>query len=233
MIIELNKSLKFKTKEPIELDIPNIMKEKINNCWKEFIKGKNDFWDGKIFVATNIDLNDNIIEVSSTNFSSLVYAKLNKDLTIWSLFASILLKTKDEKYLIIRNNHNWINLIGGMADKMDFIDNQFNPDLCIRREVLEEIGIDLDNTKQILNYEMKYLKLPENGENYYPTGILYIGNLNFTSEEFKKYIKNNQFDNEIKECYFYSTEECMKLNLTDFDVSYLKEFISIENQIDS
>lgn len=233
MIIELNKSLKFKTKEPIELDIPNIMKEKINNCWKEFIKGKNDFWDGKIFVATNIDLNDNIIEVSSTNFSSLVYAKLNKDLTIWSLFASILLKTKDEKYLIIRNNHNWINLIGGMADKMDFIDNQFNPDLCIRREVWEEIGLDLDNTKQILNYEMKYLKLAENGENYYPTGILYTGNLNFTSEEFKKYIKNNQFDNEIKECYFYSAEECMKLNLTDFDGSYLKEFISIENQIDS
>ena len=48
--------------------------------------------------------------------------------------------TKDNKYVIIKNNHNCINLIGGMADKMDFIKNQFSPDLCIKREISEEIG---------------------------------------------------------------------------------------------
>lgn len=229
MIIKLNKSLKFITKNPFELDISRVMKEKIDICWKEFIKEKKDFRDGDIFVVTNIDLNKNIIEISKTKFSTLVYAKQHKDLIVRPLFAAILLKTKDDKYIIIKNNHNNINLIGGMADYLDFKDKIFSSDSCIQREVLEEIGIDLNNNSRVADYNMKYLKVPTNNDNYYTIGILYTGNLNFTSEEFEKYISNNKFDDEIKEFYFYSTEECLNLKLAETDISYLKEFISIEN----
>ena len=231
MINKLNEPLKFITKNPIELDISNIMKEKIDSCWKKFIKDKKDYWDGDIFVATNIDLNKNIIEISKTKFSSIVYAKHNKDLIVRPLFASILLKTKDDKYIIIKNNHNNINLIGGMADYLDFKDGNFSSDSCIQREVLEETGIDLSNNSQVTDYTIKYLKVPTNNENYYPIGILYTGNLNFTSKEFKKYISNNNFDGEIKEYYFYSTEECLNLQLKENDISYLKEFISVERNL--
>ena len=40
MTVSLNNTLKFKTKKPIKLDIPNIIKEKIDRSWKEFIKNK-------------------------------------------------------------------------------------------------------------------------------------------------------------------------------------------------
>ena len=115
-----------------------------------------------------------------------------------------------------------------MADNGDFINNQFYPDLCIRREVLEEIGIDLNDVNQVLNYDMKYLKIPTNDENYYTVGVFYTGTLNYTSDEFRNYVKNNKFEGEIKECYFYSREECLNLELTEQDVSYLKEFILME-----
>ena len=230
MLIEINKNLNFETKKTIEIEIPNLMKDKIKNYWNSFIKDKKDYWDGDIFIVTKIDLNNRILEIGKTKFSSLIYAKRNNDLTIRSLFASILFKTKDNKYVIIKNNHNNINIIGGMADKADFLNNHFCPDLCIRREVLEEIGLDITNTSHILNFQMKYLKVPKKDENYYPIGIIYTGNLNFTSEEFKAYTTNKKFDNEIIEYYFYNKEECLNLELTDSDISYLKEIVLFENK---
>lgn len=228
MLIEIEK-MEFITKNPIEIHISNLIKDKIKECWNSFIKNKENYWDGDIFCVTDIDLKEGIIEIGKTKYSSLVYAKMNKDLKIRSLFASILLMTKDNKYVIIKNNHNCINLIGGMADKMDFINNQFSPDLCIKREISEEIGIDLTNPKQVLNYHMKYLKIPKNGENYYPIGILYIGELNFTSDEFKEYMNNKKHDNEITEIYYYNKEKCLNLELTDSDIFYLKEFVLLES----
>ena len=230
MLIEIDR-IDFKLKNPVEIDISNILKNKIKNNWDLFIKDKKDYWDGDIYTITKVDLKSYILEVGKCKYSNLIYAKQNKDLTIRSLFSSILLKTKDSKYLIVKNNQNYLNIIGGLANKTDFYNNnEFSPDLCIRREVLEEIGIDLCNLKQVLNYQMKYLKIPENNENYYPIGILYVGELNYTSEEFNRYIKDKKFDNEIKEYYYYNKEECMKLELTDPDNSYVKELILLENK---
>ena len=229
MIIKINKTLNFKRKSISELNISNDMKDKINNCWMNFIKDKTDYWNGDIFVVADIDLNKSIIKICKTKYSSIVYAKRNKDLIIKPLFTSILLKTKDDKYIIIKNNHNCINLIGGMADYSDFEDDKFSPDLCIKREVDEEIGIDLNDDNKVINYQMKYLKVPTNDENYCTIGILYTGTLNYNSEEFKEYTSSNKFDCEIKEYYCYSKEECLNLELKKSDISYLKEFILIES----
>ena len=228
MIIKYDRDFKFIYKDSNELIIPDNIKEKVDNYFKEYIKTCDEYWDGDIFIVTNLDLNNGIIEIGKTMYSSLVYAKKNKDLEIKPLFATILLSTLDNKYLIIKNNHGCINLIGGMADKEDFINNEFCPDLCIRREVLEEVGIDLNDINQVLNYDMKYLKVPTNNENYYTIGVFYTGMLNYTSDDFRNYVKNNKFDGEIKEYYFYNREECLNLELTEQDVSYLKEFILME-----
>lgn len=78
---------------------------------------------------------------------------------------------------------------------------------------------------------MKYLKIPLDDENYYPIGILYVGNLNFANYDFSKYINKNTFDVEIKECYFYNSEEILNLNLTHDDIYYLSEFVEIERLV--
>ena len=230
MLIKLKEILKLNKKEPLELEVIDSTRRKINDCWDKFIKDRKSYWDGEIVIVTDIDLDNNILEIGKTKFSSLIYSQNSENLTIRPLFASILLKTKDYKYIIIKNNHNKINLIGGLADFADFKNDNFAPDSCIEREVLEEIGINLRDKSQVLNYCMKYLKIPIDNEKYYPVGVLYTGNLNFTSKEFEKYIKNNTFDGEIKECYFYTAKECLNLKLTQNDISYLKEFVKLENE---
>ncbi len=231
MVIRLKNPVTFKNSVPYEMTVPDVIKEKVEKYWTEFIKGKTGYWDGSIYIVNNIDLNKNILEIGTTRFSNLVYARGNSDLTAMSLFAAILLKTKDDKYVIIKNNHNKMNIIGGLADSQDFEDGTFIPEYCIQREVLEEIGINLKDKSQVISYELKYLKVPSSHENYCPVGLLYVGYLNFTSTDFANYIKNNKFDGEIKECYFYSAEECLELKLLDNDISYLKELVKLENEI--
>ena len=228
MLIKLNSKVKFIKNN--KLIISDEIENKICNCWNKFIKNHENYWNGEIIVATNIELENSLVELSSTNYSSIIYAKKNNDIDIKPLFAGILLKTKDNKYLIIKNNNDKINIIGGMADKKDFLKEEFLPDLCIKREVLEEIGIDLNDTKQVLKYDMKYLKVPESNENYCTIGILYNGFLNYTSNELRDYLSNSKLSSEIKEVYYYSKEECLELELKKNDISYLKEFIMLEEK---
>ena len=95
-----------------------------------------------------------------------MYAKKGS-LKLNLLFTSLIIKKLDDKYLMIKNNKGRINSIGGKADNSDFCNNIFNSDLCIKREVMEEIGIDIDDKNQVFSYNMKYIKSPNN-DNYYP-----------------------------------------------------------------
>lgn len=224
MLIDIDSTWKYKLTNK-ELLFDNNIQNEIKNNWQKFIKDKTSYWDGEIFVVSNINIDNKILEISKTKFSSLVYAKETGNIKIYSLFSSILFKTLDNKYLVIKNNHDKLNIIGGMADINDFIDNYYSPYLCIKREIKEEIGLDIDNDKQIIEYKPSYLRIPNN-DNYCPTGIVFTGVLNFSSKDFVNYMNNNSFDEEIKKCYFYSLEDCLNLDLSDKDISYLKEILT-------
>ena len=230
MLIKLANAWNFETKKPAELEIPEIMRAKIKKHWESFITKKKNYWDGDAFITNKIDISNTTIEVAKTKFSALIYARENTDLTIRSLFASILFKTKDDKYIIIKNYHNKYNIIGGIADSKDFIDNKFSPEMCIKREVMEETGLDLDDDNQVLEYQMKYLDIPNNNENYYEVGVIYTADLNFTSSEFSEYVQKKEIDNEISKFYFYTEQECLNSKKLLEDTSYVIDVIHSEEK---
>ena len=217
----------IKKTKPFKIQLNTNLKDKVNKYWKEFICERKGYWDGSFLSVVRFDTQNSILEIGEAQYSWLIYSKNHNDLDVRSLFVSILLKTLDNKYVIIRNNHNKINIIGGVADSKDLNGNYFSPEACLRRELFEELHLDLKNKKHILNYQIKYLKTPEPGRNY---GIVYVGNLNFDSNSLLHYFSQVKdiIDNEIFNLLVLNSEEVLQLDLTDNDISYLKDLISYE-----
>lgn len=229
MLIFIKKAPIIKKTQPFEIQLKASLKDSVNKYWEKFICEKEGYWDGKFLSVVRFDIKNCIVEVGEAQYSWLIYSKSHNDLDVRSLFVSILLKTLDDKYVVIKNNHNKINIIGGVADSKDLNGNYFSPEACLRRELFEELHLDLKDKKHILNYQMKYLKIPEPGRNY---GVVYIGNLNFDSKDLLDYFSQVKgiVDSEVNHILLLNFEEVLQLDLTDNDISYLKDLISYEDK---
>ena len=230
MIVKPNK-ITFINKNPFKLGIEKCIEEKIEIEWNKFIIKNKDCFNGNIYVLTNIKHNKGIytIELSETKFATLVYSKnKNNNYTLYPFFSGILPKTKDNYYVLIRNNKNKVNCLGGMASSEDFINNHFSPKHCLERELKEELNLILTSKKDIIEYNESYLKIPNQEKNLYTTGVIYTGILNYTKEELKEYFNNNKdkTDYEIKELLFYTKDNYKSIEDEPIRADYIIELIS-------
>jgi len=148
MIIDISKPINIVCSEPFRVERTNLQQAAIDNNWKEFIKDKNpaDFFNGEVFLVNNIifDENEYVLEVGSSRYADLVYAKETGKLKVRSLFVASYIVTSDGFLCVIKNKRNRINTIGGMADDSDFLNGQFQPWKCLIREWEEEMGVNLE-----------------------------------------------------------------------------------------
>ena len=226
MLKVISSTLNIKKRVPFEIEISSDLRDKVQVFWNDFIQGKDGYWDGDLLSVTNYSEEDHTIEVGKAKFSWLIYAKSHPGIDAHSLFVAILFQTLDGYYVITKNNHQQLNMLGGIVEDEDIVTGTFHPDICLRRELKEELQLDLYAKEHVLTYQMKYLKVPESKGNY---GVLYTGVLNFTKEEFKNYFiqgKKN-FDHEITDIFLLTKEEVNKLKLNE-DISYLYKLVEEE-----
>ncbi len=217
-----------------DLEIDSTIIDKIKNSWDEFIidKDPNDFFDGDIYCVTDIDDSVPLINISKTKFSALFYAKKTNEIIVRSLFSAGYIKTIDNYICIIINNRGEkLNLIGGMADSREIIDNKFDYKRCLIREFMEELGFDLINDS---NFEvtLKYLKYPNKNElnkAHYPVGTIYEIKANYTKEQLIDMFNKNEHDGEVKELKFYNNDNYKDIFSCDdkYKADYLDELFSI------
>lgn len=213
------------------LIIDDTIKKNIKEVWDDFIKDKNpnDFYEGDIYCVTDINQENLSINVSKTKYSSLVFAKKTNNLIIRSLFSASYIRTIDNYICIILDKRDRLNAIGGMADNKDFIDNNFESESCLIREVKEELGINLINNN---NFEiiLKYLKYPSKTEltkSFYPVGTLYEIKTKYTKEELINIFKNNKHESEVKELKFYNKNNYKEVYSYENKAEYLDELFNL------
>ena len=214
-----------------DLIIDDTIKRHIKEVWNDFIKDKNpnDFYEGDIYCVTNINQENLSINVSKTKYSSLIFAKKTNSLIIRSLFSASYIRTIDNYICIILDKRDRLNAIGGMADNKDFIDNNFESESCLIREVKEELGINLINNN---NFEiiLKYLKYPSKTEltkSFYPVGTLYEIKTKYTKEELINIFKNNKHEIEVKELKFYNKNNYKEVYSYENKTEYLDELFKL------
>lgn len=196
-----------------ELSIDDSTQEKIKDYWNSFIQKNSNYFDGDIFLVSSFNESNGIwdIKVCRSKYSRFVYAKNIGGITGYTLHTSIIFKTKDNYYVFVKDNHDRIKNVGGFASEEDFDGNVFIPSRCVSRELEEELGIDINDKNKIIDYKMSYLSLPNKEDNVYPTGIFYIGYLNYTSDELSDYLKKQSFDGEIKEFVYLRPNDYEKM----------------------
>lgn len=212
MIRRIN-NIKFRLDGMVQLE--HGISKQIDSFWKKFKEENPKAYNESIVVSSNICECNNSFEIVAKKsfFSSVVYAKLKKKIKIRPLFSGGYIVTKDNYVGVVTNNQyilskdNMLNLIGGMASTKDIVDGEYRCDECIKREVKEELGLDIDDSD--FEYEVKYLKYPSKEDediSCYPIGVIYEIRTSYTRDELTGIFENNIHDNEVKSIVFFSKD---------------------------
>ena len=174
----------------------------IKNYWEYFFWKNPTTFDGNILSVIQIeddDCNFNVT-IELLKFSYIVYAQRYGKFKTRSLFSSGYILTSDNFIGLVLDQRNRIDLAGGMASLEDFLDGEYKPEMCLFREVKEEIGLDLslDNFKVTLKY-FKYPDKKEDGEAHFPVGLIYEIKTNYKMKDIRKMYDVAKRDGEIKD----------------------------------
>ena len=125
----------IKNGTPFEIHLNSDLESKVEKNWEEFLEKHEGYWDGELLSVTQFDVATNILEISKARYSWLIYSKNHNDLDIRSLFVAILFQTLDDKYVVIKNNHDKVNIILTCKNPNEQIVKKFNS-LKYRKKLL-------------------------------------------------------------------------------------------------
>ena len=230
-----------------QLELPEEIKRKIDEFWKQCKFENPNLWNGELMCVEKCTREGNqiIIICKKTNYAHYLYDErigLPKEYACSSLVAGCLLETSDNYYIVgeLADNTSFpycMQISGGSADNDDIKDGKIDIFNTIIRECQEELNINLQDKKQVKNFEMKYISLPSEEVHTY---ILFAkGELNMNKsqmqeyyENYLKYLKDNNLEVEFGKIHFIKKgrilEELNKFNNPKRE--YLKSLLEIDSK---
>lgn len=192
----------------------DLYEEDISKYWNDFSKDKPEMFNGDVVSVSDIrELNGKYkLTLECINFNDVVYSKMVGKIKTRALFSGGYILTSDNYIGFVIDRRNIVNLVGGMASIEDFVDDKYDPNLCMVREFKEELGLDIDSDK--FDYVIKYIKCPSDSENmqsYYPIGLIYEIKTDYSKEELSSLFNDSKHDNEINSILFLSFDDSDKL----------------------
>lgn len=193
MIEKITKPIVLKYENRM-MNLPEELKEKIEVFWGKAEQENPSLYNGEDFAVENIEeLEEKIVmHVVKTNYAHYLYNERigieNKSLKCVSPWGGILLLTNDNYWVIGEMSKNTsfprcLQISGGSIDQKDIKDGWIDIDTNIKRELKEEMNLDLDK----ISYEFQYLELPDEKRNTY--GFLAVGKLDMSKQEMEKHFE--------------------------------------------
>ena len=240
MIKKLSKPiiLKYENKE---FYLPDDVKDNIKKYWNSLISKNPKLFNGENHCVLSVVENDDNIQMTvvRTNYSTYLYndnvGMPDEKYNIIHIWSGILLETLDG-YLVVGEMDETtsvpkcLQIPGGGTSDEDIKGDILDINLNLKRELKEELNLDLDK----IDYEIKYLECPTKGRSVY--GFLAYGKLNMTKNElnnyfegYKKYLEKNDLEIEFSKLVFLNKEA----GLSELDKlknpkrEYLRELIEI------
>ena len=178
--------------------LPLDIQDKVDAYWDELIKSGKNYKRGEVFTVTKKEEFEDRIDilVEKTDYAHYLYCQ-NIDALgengVHIIHTAALVETSDEKIIFGKMGNQTSRseihqLCGGGIDNNDLRDDIFDLNHNIKKELEEELGINIDDSKRIETFGLAYFK--EGGPTNKMT-VTYKVKLNETSEEFME--KYNEF----------------------------------------
>lgn len=237
-IIKLDKPfmLKFENRK---IKIPNKLKEDIEKFWNNAIKENPNLYNGQEYVVETVKETEKEIEmlVVKSDYAHYLYDERvgiqEEKYRCCSPWGGILLLTKDEYFVIGEMNSTTsipygLQISGGGIDITDIENGVINIDSNIKRELKEELNLNLDD----IDYKIEFIEYPSKTRNAY--GFIVIGKLKQTKEElkqafeqYKEYLIRNNLEIEFNKLIFLKKQSAVKEldELPNYKRPYLEDLI--------
>ena len=223
------KNVKFDYKGIIELS--DEYKEKRKYYWEQLQKESELLKEGKILVVSNFTFSndDYCLELKETTFSHYMYEKKYQNMDLKCMFSGAYIVTSDNYIVTVLNNaykgknYEELNLPGGMADSKDIVNNEYSSLINLKREFMEELGFDLNDS--IFEINLKYIKCPSDSEDSfgYPIGLIYEVKTAYSKEQILDMFNNNECDIEIKKLVFFNRDNYKDIYNFEYKKGYMPE----------
>ena len=222
------------------INLPKNLNDKIEEFWSKAIIETPSLYNGEYFSVEKAIETDNeiIMKVSKTNYAHYLYDErigINDEkyrcICPWS---GILLITNDNYWVFGQASKktsfpNGFQISGGGIDKKDIYNTKIDLTQNLKRELKEEMNLNLDE----INYKFQYIEYPNKRRNAF--GFIAVGKLNMSKKELQnhfiqycKYLKNNNIEIEFNNLIFLKKGNAVKELDTYINPKreYLRELIS-------
>jgi 8-oxo-dGTP pyrophosphatase MutT (NUDIX family) len=159
--------------------LPKDYSEELENYWNLLLQDGKKIFRGDSYTITKIETKEECVNiyVQLTDYAHFLYTTYKNTYTEHDcrvIYTSVLIETSDKKFILGEMNvgtafPHKLGFIGGGVDKNDIKDNSLDLEHNIKKEILEELGIDVKN-KSIVK-ELKPYFLKNGGENNFLSAI--------------------------------------------------------------
>lgn len=247
MVIHTKKQVITKTIHK-KMDLPQSLRDKIDEFWNEQIAKNPNLFNGKVWNVTNMEETDNniILTIEQTDYAHYLYDErhgIDEKYACHNVAGGTYIVTKDGYGVVgeLDDTTSYPKVLqvsgGGIDEKEDLVNGEFDLIKTAKRELKEELNLELDNKEQIEKYNFEYIEVPEGRRHSYCV-ILKAYSL-FTKdkleEHFKKYYKyleETAGEKEFKKLHFLklgkAVEELDKLD--NPKRLYVRQLLEIEDK---
>lgn len=230
-IYEFNNNIKvYYTNQRKKL--PSAYKEKVKKHWEELLKSGKRFFNGDVFTINNIEANESLLNifVGLTDYAHFLYT-INKNTYDENdckvIHTSVLIETCDNKFAIGEMNEGTafpykLQFIGGGIDKNDIKGETLDLEHNIKKEILEELGIDTEDKSTVKSLRPYFLK--SGGEDNFLSAIFKM-ELLINESDLRLLLNSHNKSLALKN----KMQEIRSLIFIDASIEAVKEFI-IKNE---
>ena len=227
IISEFNNIKVYYTNQKISL--PTSYIEGVSKHWQNLILSGQKFFNGDVFTINNIEPNKDgaNIFVGLTDYSHFLYT-INKnnyeDYDCRVIHTSVLIETNDNKFAIGEMNEGTafpfkLQFIGGGIDKSDLKGEILDLEHNVKKEILEELGIEVENKSIVKSLKPCYLK--SGGQGNFLSAI-YKLDLLINEDELKVLLNKHNEDLALR----MEMQEIRSLIFLDAKKQAIEEFVT-------